>query len=473
MSLLVDQNFTNYLKRNVQGFNAMKPEHQQHLAQLLTTNSTSNRYAHNDDPRGFYIPAEKIDHMFGRNSFNREMNGLSPILLYRSEKYSFERKATYVYRITDDAFKLINEYLSSQNTTSCTLYIRKTNKQLRKVPIRAVQSKDKYGNTAKATFNIKANQAVNMDSLKDLQQELEKEVQSMIREEFISSNKTRSLLTNEQPINARLVKAKQVLSEVRHILLFANNNVVPGELIQLYVEAKSGRLYGDGVHLQNTSKRVRNAALSGLYDYDIENCHFSLLDQMASNAGYECTSIKYYLKHKQQVREKIATDVGISIDEAKTCLLMMLYGSENLKWIHGAIPKEIGKEKASQLDRHSVFNGLKNDVMQARIAITSSARKHRGHYINAMGKGIPTTYKQSKVLAHLLQGMESKILNIVGEMYSDHIVLLQHDGWVTKSPIDRKMTENRIFEETGIKVTLSEDVINQGNNIYRTQHQGS
>lgn len=474
MTLLIDQNFTNFLKKNVQGFNEMKAEHQQNLVQLLMTNSTTDRFEHRDDPKGFYMPAEKMDKMFGRSSFNEVMNGLTPILLYRTGDYSAELKKTYAYRITEEAFKLIDGYLTSHNSLGCLLFKQKAKKTVRKVPMNAIQSRDKNENKVKTTFDIKADQRVDVDTLKQLQHELEQEIPLMRREKLKSSNKTGSTPTDDKATDKSLDKAKRMLSQVRYIIQFANNNVVPGSLIQQYTEAKSGRLYGEGVHhLQNAMKRVRNAALSGLYDYDIENCHFALLDQMAHNGGYECSTIRYYLKNKRQVREEIANDIGISVDKAKTCLIAMLYGSVNLKWHGASIPQEIGLDKASELDHHSDFKGLKNDVKHASKAVVASARKHQGLYMNAMGKGISTTKTESKVLGHLLQGMEAKILNIVGEIHSENIVLLQHDGWVTKKPIDRKTTENKIYEATCMRISLSEDVIDPEINICRNQSQVS
>ena len=249
--------------------------------------------------------------------------------------------------------------------------------------------------------------------------------------------------------------------QVRHLLQLANNAVIPGSLIMQYQEATSGRLYGQGVHLQNVMKEVRNAALVGMYDYDIENCHFALLDQMAAIAGYVCEAIRTYLTSKKYTRNKIASDVGITIKEAKTCLLAMVYGAENSNWYGAAIPAAIGQDKAQILYKHSLFNALKSDVEQARKAIIAGARKHGGNYINAMEKGIPTSLPERKVLAHLLQGMEARILNVIGKMHSENLVLLQHDGWVTKKPINVEMTENRIYEETGMKVELSEGIIGQ------------
>ena len=58
-------------------------------------------------------------------------------------------------------------------------------------------------------------------------------------------------------------------------------------------------------------------------------------------------------------------------------------------------------------------------------------------------------------LAHLLQGMESKLLHIVIEKYQDYILLLQHDGFVLSRYVDPREIEAEISYQTGIEMPLT------------------
>jgi hypothetical protein len=88
--------------------------------------------------------------------------------------------------------------------------------------------------------------------------------------------------------------AAMVVSKARHVEW-------PGYVLHRYCEIESGRVYAvTKPNLQNCYRVLREVAMAGLYDIDIENCHYSILAQMAASHGYQCTEINDYLANKER-----------------------------------------------------------------------------------------------------------------------------------------------------------------------------
>ena len=61
--------------------------------------------------------------------------------------------------------------------------------------------------------------------------------------------------------------------------------------------------------------------------------------------------------------------------------------------------------------------------------------------------------KKASILSHLMEGVEAAALRSAVKFCSDEIVLLQHDGFVLKHPIDKVALEQSVFRETGYLFT--------------------
>jgi hypothetical protein len=60
----------------------------------------------------------------------------------------------------------------------------------------------------------------------------------------------------------------------------------------------------------------------------------------------------------------------------------------------------------------------------------------------------------SKMLAHLIQGVEAKALKTVIDLYPNDIVLLQHDGFAATKKLDSKVIMDAVKEATGYQMDL-------------------
>lgn len=124
-----------------------------------------------------------------------------------------------------------------------------------------------------------------------------------------------------------------LLDSARTIKHYSSTKVAgKNRLIQRYHESKAGRLYASGVNLQNVPKLIKHAALSGCWEHDFENCHYSIFLQLAARIGIQCTAIQHYIDHKNAFRAAIAEDVGISAKQVKICLLALMYGARESTW---------------------------------------------------------------------------------------------------------------------------------------------
>ena len=234
-----------------------------------------------------------------------------------------------------------------------------------------------------------------------------------------------------------------------------------GRVLHRYVESDSGRLYAvNGANLQNAPAVIRHAALSGRWDYDVENCHFAIAAQMAKKAGFQCVAIEHYMAHKKAVRKEIADTIGISINQTKTCLLAVMYGARTTTWHENAIPQAIG-DKTDALRSFPLFANIATNVKLARAVILKQHKLNRqGGLANAFGKSIKAdVHSPEQRLAHLIQGVEALALLTCIERHPGEIVLVQHDGFTAAKPLDVAALEQAIQTATGYALTLEEELV--------------
>ena len=100
-----------------------------------------------------------------------------------------------------------------------------------------------------------------------------------------------------------LTEIRNSLTDLRDI---ADSEALPkGKVYQIYYQGDSGRLYTTGnTSIQQMNRLIRPIVMGGLgyWDYDIENCHFTLMKHIASYYGYKrLDSIEEYLVNKSVI----------------------------------------------------------------------------------------------------------------------------------------------------------------------------
>lgn len=434
---VVLESFIFRLNRDLVGFKAEQPDVQASLAILIWQYGTKKRQ-HQGNEDAMAITYQEIGRRFGRGNFDAINARLGVFEV--SAFWSVNRNRTKQYTLKPAVVSIRDDYLQNGRRRLTSL-ISEDGLRLRTLP-KAVASKDMDGITRKAWAKAEPlnNVPVDVGMLKALKAELA----------AMAKPHTLNLFGNLNPKSVA-----NALDTVAKILRMAKVDVSGEGYVALrYVEATSGRVYARGVNLQTVPTLIKQAALHDLYEYDIENCHYSIFQQMAARFGFRCDAIADYLANKSATRSGIAEAVGITVEQAKVCLLAIMYGARQSEWHESAIPGAIG-EKAAVLYRNPLFTGIAADIEKGREAIITGWPKREKTLRNDADKSISTKAKSKEILAHLIQGVEARMLRTVFNLHPKDIVLLQHDGFASTKELDAKLMAQAIEKATGYKVELS------------------
>ena len=438
--------FRSHLASTVAGFPALNLKTQSQLASMVAQSAARFRqHSHMAGWASFsYLDLAK---KFGREKFN-QLNAQLKIFEVVDDWSKLEgRTKPYKLAAPVEASRLA---FYSNLPTAPTKLLAGDGEVRHKPPTNALIAKrttETGTEVSRAGWNeipVQAQVPVNVDELKRLEQQ--------IQQETVTQTQIRKSTVQVDPVTAGYV-----LYAIRTVLHHANNTIAPGCLIHKYQQSSSGRMYGQGVNLQSVNRQVRYAALHGLWDYDIENCHYSILHQMGAMAGLQCPVIEQYLNNKTSIRTGMATDLALTPRRVKRVLLAMIYGASLSEDPSTAIPSIVGVEPARALYRHPFFKALAADIAKARTVVLKKHRPFRGGLRNLRGLVMRVAGKEARhKLAHLLQGVESVALEAAHNVCAESIVLLQHDGFTATTPdLDLALIEGAIFNATGYSLKLS------------------
>ena len=454
----VPESFIKALQKGIKGYQDWSEKQQWHMAKLVWEEGLKRREHRRKDGH-ITIGYQELERHFGRGGFAK-MNTALDIFdattnWHWREGSQSKRNATRAYRLTDHVSTLKEQYLKPRKDALTRLiYLdnRDGFRALKSAPnsIAAKEDDDDFGVTATAWRNAKPINRIPVDL--NLLKELYEYLGRML--------KPKNLAQGDIFLMADVEDIERRLEWVGQLIKLAQTDVADrGFIIHRYAECKTGRLYASGVSLQTAPRLIRKAALHGLWDYDIENCHFAIFDQLAAKYGYGALAVRDYLNRKQQVREGIATRVGIKVEQAKMVLLALMFGARTTERPENAIPREIGLAAAKKLYRDSEFSAIVNDVKLGRDVILKAWPKRHSTLLNDMNKPVKLTARPEVKMAHIIQGIEAKAIRTAISTSPDEIVLLMHDGFVSTRPVDVALVERKMFEATGYRLQLSGGVI--------------
>ncbi len=113
-----------------------------------------------------------------------------------------------------------------------------------------------------------------------------------------------------------------------------------------------GRIYGQGYSLQRMPKEVRHAALGVCHKYDFQACAFAMMAGLAHqiDPALKNGAVLDYIKNREKIRNRIARDVGITVDAVKTIFTSLGFGAEIKNNCHSSIRSALAKAARQQHD---------------------------------------------------------------------------------------------------------------------------
>jgi hypothetical protein len=204
--------------------------------------------------------------------------------------------------------------------------------------------------------------------------------------------------------------------------LQANDNQHDAKYVRIpqhYTQASNSRYFSSGtVTVSNCSSRIREAMLGDCYEVDLEAAVFGYYRQtIAELSAHTYIDPKYidgYLLNKQSLRELIATDCNISIDDVKRGLTSITFGAKLNNTDYSCMVSLIpNKVKRAKFNAHPIVNGIKNTLNKINDAIKIRDKKLKEHRKqtdpdNWVSKG--GRYRVNKHLSHLYTHWETNIM---------------------------------------------------------------
>lgn len=265
------------------------------------------------------------------------------------------------------------------------------------------------------------------------------------------------------------IKKEMMIGKLMAIGSLSTNGF--GDIEQFYIEVSAGRIVGLGnIHIQRMSPDIRKILFQKtyFYDYDISNCHYKLFSHLSNKYGYEPKWIEYYLQNKREVRESLNDYLGFHKDslKAKKCLIPIIYGAK-ITNPHGKIFKRYGAEISRLLSKFPLVIEMLKEIKKGSELILDNAetiqRNGETLLLNALGKTKPFIRREtSKNMSHVLQGLESKILEVIVEKNkSTTFHCLIHDGWISDKKMKVTKIRQQVKQELDIDIDIDENCFNE------------
>jgi hypothetical protein len=242
------------------------------------------------------------------------------------------------------------------------------------------------------------------------------------------------------------------LRDANKILMFCkwlriNDNQQDAKYVRMpqnYNQGSNGRYFSRGeVSVVNCSSKVREAMLGPCYEVDLEAAVFgyyrtTIEELKGFEDGIDSTPIDDYLHDKQTIRETIAKDCNISIEQVKRGLTSMTFGAKIDNTEYSSLVTLIpNKVKKAKFVGHPIVRGLEDTINGINIAIrVRDTAIIADLMVNKPDKWVNVTKKGNKVfkinsyLSHLYTRYETKVMiGLIAHINKDNQTLLWvHDG---------------------------------------------
>jgi len=452
-----DEAFLRYLVRHLPGFKQQPKEVRLALCGMIYEAPTRYR-AHSHHEGYSRFTWQELEQSFGRGGFaaiNEDLGLFEVLKDGGREDWSMVEGRTKAYMLTERVATIRENFLAGCFRRGATKLLTQDGKYLQSLPASAMMAKNNDGQNRRGFQGLPVTTLVpvNLVQVKKLMVDIEARL--MAHEAGFVPGELFSKVPDTKFLKALHQDAAGIYAK-------ANNEKWHGYVMHRYCEYESGRVYAGGVgNLQNCYRVLREAAMAGLYDIDIKNCHYSILAQMAASHGYQCTAIQNYLDDKEPIRRSLAAEFGISVRQAKDALIALIYGAKFSVRAKDALPKIFNDTRlAAKIYQHPKFLALRNDIAGARAVVLKAQTVTLRTIKNCRGLTMRLDgSNERQQLAHLLQGVEVEALEAAYRLYPKEIVLLQHDGFAATCQLDTKRIKAAMLEATGYRLEVEQKTI--------------
>lgn len=260
-----------------------------------------------------------------------------------------------------------------------------------------------------------------------------------------------------QPVSADAETAKQLYREIAQ-----------GTEQPKYTEpVKGARRYHP---VQNLPKKLRAEVFKGWYDYDIEAAAPTLVYQFACQAlaklGYAddktpFPNVARLVRDRSAVRQHLADLTGLDQVTVKQILIALFFGSKLVPNPKRAIFRILDQdyEMTRRLKADPFVKAFCRDVqlMWSLVLTADNIKKGRAVLFDgAKPKAKPTTKAKHRMAIYIQ--LERQVMDVVDAELREQGVtpVLIHDGFMTKTCVDRLGLERVVAEKTGYKIRLAE-----------------
>ena len=249
---------------------------------------------------------------------------------------------------------------------------------------------------------------------------------------------------------------QQRLIEINTLFLKARemkNSAIP----VIYTEVSTGRYTSKEAILQGYHRSVRYAALKGCYEYDLEAAHQNILIQLLDKQGNsfaELDVVREYVAKKKQVRKRLAKELMTSVETVKEIIQELTYGAKLNRSPKQSVYKTCKGDKnlLKRVCDNDWLNQLQITFKLAHKCIVGDNKE----IVNAVGIKFERD-GEARELAHILQGYERLILDVIIEHSNrKDIALLVHDCVVFYNKQSTEELSRIVKENTGFDLEFSE-----------------
>ena len=433
-----------------------------------TIYKNANRYKHNDI---VYIP-----------QFNSIKNIIKELPEFPKRYKKIE--GTERFKVLKDyilTFNLLQQYFSphEENKTLIALdnrYIEKS------IGSRYRNGKnlffDKYFNleikgikglyTSGYSLTEEGKRDINNYSIVINKNKLDITIEKFLKKEFNEYSKIKTLIPRKEiskVINDSYIKIPQENMDI----IKTYNNIYSNTLLKNYSEGKLyftknvkdyGRTYS---FIHNIPREMRNELFANFIEIDLESAAQAILYSLSNKENDELKYIKYYIDNKQEVREKLSKDLGISIKEVKR-LIQVITFSENIP-SKKQLPFRISFKGLENSIENAFINGLSTDLKKIdKILKNNLTNDEKEVLIKRNGK-----LTNIDIRCFKFQMVESKLMGKIQSILKNESFHL-HDAVYVKEVSDEELIEIKEYlKKFDIHIsytTLDSKMLHEQNEFY-------